>query len=149
MTFHSPTFKRSLAAAFFAAAGLAFLPSLSNAATLTSTLSGEAEIPAVTTMGTGTVDVTYTPATKVVKWKVVYSGLSGPVTAAHFHGPAIPGQNAGVVLPFKDKLDSPIEGQATLTDAQATDLLAGKWYLNLHTAANPKGEVRGQVVVSP
>lgn len=149
MTSQSSTFKRSLAATFFAAAGLAFLPALSQAATLTSTLSGEAEIPAVTTMGTGTVDVTYTPATKVLKWKVVYSGLSGPVTAAHFHGPAIPGQNAGVALPFKGKLDSPIEGQATLTAAQADELLSGKWYVNLHTAANPNGEVRGQVVVSP
>ncbi len=149
MTSQSSTFKRSLAAALFATAGLAFLPALSQAATLTSTLSGEAEIPAVTTMGTGTVDVTYTPATKVLKWKVVYSGLSGPVTAAHFHGPAIPGQNAGVALPFKGKLDSPIEGQATLTAAQADELLSGKWYVNLHTAANPNGEVRGQVVVSP
>jgi CHRD domain-containing protein len=149
MTFQSSTFKRSLAATVFATAGLAFLPAFSQGATLTSTLSGEAEIPAVTTMGTGTVDVTYTPATKVLKWKVVYSGLSGPVTGAHFHGPAIPGQNAGVALPFKGKLDSPIEGQATLTDAQADELLTGKWYVNLHTAANPNGEVRGQVVVSP
>jgi CHRD domain len=95
------------------------------------------------------VNVTFTPATKVLKWKVVYSGLNGPVTAAHFHGPAIPGQSAGVALPLKDKLDSPIEGETTLTGAQAAEVLAGKWYVNLHTAAHPKGEVRGQVVVSP
>ena len=149
MNFHSLTLKRSLLAGLFAAASLALLPSMSNAATFTSTLSGEAEIPPVTTMGTGTVEATYTPATKVLKWKVVYSGLSGAVTAAHFHGPAIPGQNAGVALPFKGKLDSPMEGEATLTEAQAAQVTAGQWYVNLHTAANPKGEVRGQLIVSP
>ncbi|RZL03125.1 MAG: CHRD domain-containing protein [Rubrivivax sp.] len=149
MIFHSSTFKRTVVTGLLAAASLALVPSFSKAATLTSTLSGEAETPPVTTMGTGTVDVTFTPASKVLKWKIVYSGLSGPVTAAHFHGPALPGQSAGVTLPFKGKLESPIEGEATLTEAQAAEVLAGKWYVNLHTAANPKGEVRGQVVVSP
>ena len=40
---------------------------------------------------------------------------------------------------------SPFEGSATLTEAQATDLLAGKWYVNVHTEANKGGEIRGQV----
>lgn len=145
----SSTFNRCLVGGLLAAVSLALIPSFSKAATLTSTLSGEAEVPPVTTMGTGTVDVSYTPTTKVLKWKIVYSGLSGPVTAAHFHGPALPGQSAPVVLPFKDKLDSPIDGEATLTEEQGAEVLAGKWYVNLHTAAHPKGEVRGQVVVSP
>ena len=79
----------------------------------------------------------------------MYSGLSGAVTAAHFHGPAIPGQNAGVALPLNGKLDSPLEGEATLTEAQAAQVMAGQWYINLHTAANPKGEVRGQLIISP
>lgn len=147
MTFHSKTFfKHSFLATLLAASSLA---SVAHATTLTSKLSGEAETPPVTTMGTGVVDASYKPETKVLKWKATYSGLSGPVTAGHFHGPAAPGQAAGVALPLKGKLDSPIEGEATLTDAQAAELLAGKWYFNLHTAANPKGEVRGQVVVSP
>ncbi|MDI1260406.1 CHRD domain-containing protein [Aquabacterium sp.] len=149
MNFHSLTLKRSLLVGLFAAASMTLVPSMSHAATFTSTLSGEAESPPVTTMGTGTVDATYTSATKVLKWKVVYSGLSGAVTAAHFHGPAMPGQNAGVVLPLSGKLDSPLEGEATLTEAQAAQVMAGQWYVNLHTAANPKGEVRGQLVVSP
>ncbi len=149
MNFHSLTLKRSLLAGLFAAASLALVPSMSNATTFTSKLSGEAETPPVTTMGTGTLEGTYTPATKLLKWKVVYSGLSGAVTAAHFHGPAIPGQNAGVALPLNGKLDSPLEGEATLTEAQAAQVTAGRWYINLHTAANPKGEVRGQLIISP
>jgi hypothetical protein len=40
---------------------------------------------------------------------------------------------------------SPFEGSATLNDAQANELLAGKWYVNVHTEANKGGEIRGQV----
>ena len=85
----------------------------------------------------------------VLMWKITYSGLSGPATAAHFHGPAMAGQNAPVVMPISAPLASPITGSATLTTSQAADLIAGKWYVNLHTAANPNGEVRGQVSVGP
>ncbi len=66
-------------------------------------------------------------------------------TAGHFHGPAEPGKNAGVVVPFTSVATSPIEGSATLTDAQAADLVAGKYYVNIHTDANKGGEIRGQV----
>ena len=80
---------------------------------------------------------------------MTYSGLTGPVTGGHFHGPALAGQNAGVVVPFAAGLVSPITGSATLTPTQVADLSAGKWYVNLHTAANPGGEIRGQVTVRP
>jgi hypothetical protein len=76
-----------------------------------------------------------------------YSGLSGPVTVAHFHGPAAAGKNAGIAVGISNgNLPASFEGSATLTDAQAADLAAGRWYLNLHTAAYPAGEIRGQVV---
>ncbi|TIW91192.1 CHRD domain-containing protein, partial [Mesorhizobium sp.] len=75
---------------------------------------------------------------------VKYSGLSGPAVAAHIHGPADMGANADPVIPLK-KLKSPIKGSATLTDAQAADLEAGKYYVNVHTAKNKDGEIRGQI----
>ncbi|MDQ3214889.1 MAG: CHRD domain-containing protein [Pseudomonadota bacterium] len=108
-------------------------------------LTGAQEVPAVTTSGTGTVETTFDKSTNVLTWTVTYAGLSGPLTAGHFHGPALPGVNAGVVVPFTGDLASPIRGKATLTSAQSADLTAGRWYANLHTAKNPGGEIRGQV----
>ncbi len=109
------------------------------------TLDGKSEVPANTSAATGTAEIDYDPASKKVTWKVIYSGLSGPATAAHFHGPAEPGKNAGVAVAIPNAGTSPVEGSATLTDAQAADLVAGKYYINIHTAANPGGEIRGQV----
>ena len=109
------------------------------------TLDGKSEVPANTSAGKGTADIDYDAATKKLSWKLTYSGLSGPATAAHFHGPAEPGKNAGVAVAIPNAGSSPAEGSATLTDAQAADLMAGKYYINVHTAANPGGEIRGQV----
>ncbi|MDR8763944.1 hypothetical protein FEP90_05670 [Burkholderia multivorans] len=82
-----------------------------------------------------------------LRWTVTYANLTGPATAAHFHGPAPVGQNAGVQVPIpKDALASPIKGSAELTDAQVTDLMGGKWYFNVHTSAHPSGEIRGQML---
>ena len=114
----------------------------------TATLAGSAEVPPKTTDGKGTATAQLDTATKALTYNVEYSGLSGPATAAHFHGPAEAGANAGVVLPFPTPA-SPIRGTATLTDAQMADLMAGKWYANVHTAANPGGEIRGQMVRRP
>jgi hypothetical protein len=109
------------------------------------TLDGKSEVPPTNTTGKGIADIDYDPATKKLSWKVTYSGLSGPATAAHFHGPAEPGKNAGVAVAIPNASSSPAEGSATLTDAQAADLTAGRYYVNIHTAANPGGEIRGQV----
>lgn len=110
------------------------------------TLDGKAEVPPTTSTAKGAADIDYDPASKKLSWKVTYSGLSGPATAAHFHGPGETGKNAGVAVPIPNIASSPAEGSATLTDAQAADLLAGKYYVNIHTAANPAGEIRGQVM---
>jgi hypothetical protein len=108
------------------------------------TLDGKAEVPPITTEGKGTADIDYDPASKKLSWKLTYSGLSGPATAAHFHA-AEAGKNGGVAVAIPNAASSPAEGSATLTDAQAADLLAGKYYVNVHTAAHPGGEIRGQV----
>jgi CHRD domain len=115
------------------------------AETFKATLDGKSEVPATTSSGTGTAAVEYDPATKKLSWTLTYSGLTGPATAAHFHGPAEPGKNAGVAVAIPNATSSPAEGSATLTDAQAADLEAGKYYVNVHTAAHPSGEIRGQV----
>ncbi len=107
-------------------------------------LSGATQVPAKASDGKGTATASLDTATKVLTYQVEYAGLSGPATAAHFHGPADPGANAGVVVPFAPPA-SPIKGTATLTDAQMADLMAGKWYANVHTAANPGGELRAQM----
>lgn len=109
-------------------------------------LSGTNQVPAVVSGGSGTAEVTLNKDTNLLTWKVTYSGLSGPARAAHFHGPATTAQSVGVVLGFTGSVESPIQGTATLTPAQAADILAGKWYVNVHTARNPGGEIRAQVV---
>lgn len=124
-------------------------PMVPTSTALTARLTGASEVPMVMTDATGTVEATLTPGSNLLTWTVTYSGLSGPAMAGHFHGPALAGQNAGVVVPIGGPLASPITGSATLTPSQAADLTAGKWYVNLHTAANPNGEARGQVSIRP
>lgn len=146
------TRKMFSAVAAAATIGLGFLgagAALAETVNVTGKLAASNEVPANTSPGVGTLDASLDKATNMLKWTVTYSGLTGPVKAGHFHGPAPAGQNAGVALGFSDKLESPIQGNATLTAAQAADLLAGKWYVNLHTAANPGGEIRGQATPSP
>lgn len=138
--------RKTMFAALALATTVAFAgPAFAEKMMMKATLNGASEVPANTTAGKGTADVTFDTTSKMLTWKVAYSGLTGPATAGHFHGPAEPGKNAGVAVPFTNVATSPVEGSATLTDAQAADLMAGKYYVNVHTAANPGGEIRGQV----
>ena len=98
--------------------------------------------------GTGQGHVVYNDVTNQIQWSVTYQNLLGSVTNAHFHGPAAPGVDAGVVIPHQG-LASPQTGTATLTAGQETELLAGLWYWNIHTSFDPSGEIRGQVVPEP
>lgn len=109
-------------------------------------LKASAEVPPNDSKGTGTLDASYDTTSKKLAWTITYSGLTGPATAAHFHGPAAVGSNAPPVVPLSAPLTSPIKGDATLTEAQLADLQAGRWYFNIHTDANKGGEIRGQVV---
>jgi hypothetical protein len=111
------------------------------------TLDGKSEVPPKPGNASGDLLARVDTATKTLSYTLTFMGLSGPATAAHFHGPAMAGANAGVVVPIGGKDPSnPVSGTATLTDAQLADLKAGKWYVNVHTAANPGGEIRGQVM---
>ena len=101
----------------------------------------------ITSSGKGVGTFTYDPASKELAYNVTYEGLTGPAMAAHIHGPAEPGANAGPVIPFP-AATSPITGKAVLTDAQAAELAAGKYYVNVHTAANRGGEIRGQITAN-
>jgi hypothetical protein len=113
--------------------------------TLKADLKGANEVPPNTSPASGKAVATLDTDSKVLSYSVTYADLTGPALGAHFHGPTESGKNAGIVLPFKT-VQSPIEGTATLTENQAADLLAGKWYANIHTSANPGGELRGQMM---
>jgi hypothetical protein len=108
-------------------------------------LDGAAEVPPNDSPGTGRATFTYDTDTKHLTYSITYDGLTGPATAGHIHGPAAAGESAGIVVPFAVP-ESPISGTATLTDDQAAALLAGRLYVNIHTAANKAGEIRGQIV---
>ncbi|MGN6317951.1 CHRD domain-containing protein [Trinickia sp.] len=110
-------------------------------------LEPSSEVPPNTSKGHGDLKATFDTSTKVLKWTIDYAGLTGPATMAHFHGPAPVGVNAAPVVTIPPaKLASPIEGEATLTGPQETELMSGKWYFNVHTAQNKTGEIRGQVL---
>jgi hypothetical protein len=130
------------------AAAVLFAAGAASAATLhfSAALKGADEVPANTTAGTGKVTATLNTVTKAFTYTVTYKGLTGPATMAHFHGPAAPGANAPPVVPVPaSHLANPMRGTVKLEDAQVAELKAGKWYFNIHTAANPGGEIRGQL----
>jgi len=110
------------------------------------TMTGKSEVPPTTSTGSGDVLATLDTGKKTLTYTMTYMGLTGPATAAHFHGPAAAGANAGVAIPIGTNPASPTSGSVTLTDAQMKDLEAGKWYVNVHTAANKGGEIRGQMM---
>ena len=136
----------ALAAAGLLAACQSSSMMAANTKTFHATLSAQQEVPPTSSSGTGSGTFTLDPATKQLTWNVTYSGLSGPAAAAHIHGPAGPGANAGVMVNLAPSgVGNPISGSATLTDAQIADLEGGKTYVNIHTAANKGGEIRGQI----
>ena len=138
-------FRGSCAAVALVACLAAVSPAKSETVSLKADLKGSNEVPPNTAAATGSVAITYETARKKLDWKGSLAGLSGAPTAAHFHGPAEAGKNAGVQLAIPNP-GTAFEGSALLTDGQAADLLNGRIYVNIHTAAHPGGEVRGQIV---
>ena len=128
-------------------ASIASSSAFADTVALQANLQPSSEVPPHVSKGHGALKATFDTSTNELQWTVTYSGLTGPATMAHFHGPAPVGQNAKVQVPIPmDQLPSPIKGEAKLTEAQANDLLGGQYYFNIHTAKNPGGEIRGQVM---
>jgi hypothetical protein len=136
--------RRSLA---FASLAVLFAASAS-AATLKyhATLAAASEVPPSKSTGSGEANVSLDTATHEITYDVTFSGFSSAVVAAHIHGPAQPGKNAGVVVPLGNNPTSPIHGTAKLTDEEENQLKAGVFYVNVHTRNNPGGAIRGQLV---
>ena len=141
----SPVLRSTLAALACAAALVFASPSLAAMVNLKAELKGSNEVPPNDNKGAGSVTATYDTVSKKLSWKGSTSGLTAPATAAHFHvGES--GKNGAVAVPIAGADKAAFEGSATLTDAQAADMMAGRWYVNIHTAANKAGEIRGQLM---
>jgi len=94
----------------------------------------------------GSLTASYSPSRRILTWSLSYRGLSSPITWAEFRGPDIEGADSAIVpinLPLEG---NPHPGAATLTDQQAADLEAGRWYVMIKTAQHPEGEIRGRLV---
>ncbi len=136
-----------LVAAAVACVGLASTPAWAESMNFKATLSPQEEVPPHPDLkGSGTVTATLDTGTLQMTYKVQFDGLTGKPVAAHFHGPAPVGKNAGVQVPVAGGIMSPMEGSATLTSEQAKMLEDGQLYFNVHTEANKAGEVRGQMM---
>lgn len=145
-------FRRALLlGSLLAAAGCSFYPGEPRLpkTDFRATLNGAQEVPPTDTKGTGYFAAVYRPSTKVLEYRLNVVGLSGPVTMAYLHGPAAPGENAQPVAPvnvpfYADR--STIDDGVTLTEGQAAEVLAGRWYVNVMTEKFPDGEIRGQIL---
>ena len=111
------------------------------------TLDGSQEVPTVDTPANGSGAATLNTDSNLFTWNITFADLEGNQTAAHFHGAAPICEEAAPQITLQ--LGSPIVGQATLTAQQAADVLAGLWYVNIHTNLHPGGEIRGQVAPAP
>ncbi len=140
---------RRVLAALAVAAVLCAAPGIASAEVLKlgAELSGANESPPNDSPATGMAEAEFDTQSRELTWTVTFEGLTGPLIGAHIHGPADPGTNAGIMLPF-GSLESPIEGSAMLNEEQAKQLLDGGLYVNLHTEAHPGGELRGQLKTS-
>ena len=109
-------------------------------------LSGREAVPANDSAARGELVAVLNRNTGLLRWKLSFNGLSGPVRSASFHSPGMGGEVAPPVLSLGRSVLSPSEGRAMLTPHQRADLLTGQWYVNLTTASYPEGELRGQLI---
>ncbi len=124
-------------------------PAAATAQTFTVTMSGLQEVPANASTATGLASVVLNAAETTITVNASWTGLSSNATAGHIHGPAAPGVNAAVIFPFAGvpaATSGSIPAQVfAITAAQVADLKAGLYYVNIHNATFPGGEIRAQL----
>lgn len=135
---------------------LALLPLNGQAAFLhfIADLDADQQSATVVSAGTGAAGIVLNTLTSELSWSLVYEGLTAPLTATHFHGPAPAGVDAGVQVNIATNSTvgatgstaGLFQGSAILSASQVADLSAGLWYINIHTSTYPPGEIRGQVL---
>lgn len=114
-------------------------------------ISPKQEVPMRESAGYGTLDVSYNKCTKVLNYKIKWSGLTGAVQGSHIHGSAARGVNAPVKHDFTSLIPKTTSG--TFSNSVTVDgiaikedsLLKGFYYVNIHTPKYPGGEIRGQI----
>ncbi len=118
---------------------------------LDATLDGASEKPnPVSTPGAGSAQ--FILAGDTLSFAIAYRGLTGPAVSAHLHGPAPASGTAGVQVDLAPFHRGPFSsegmfvGSVNLNAAQKAAVLGGDFYVNIHTATNPGGEIRGQVI---
>jgi CHRD domain len=122
-------------------------------------LSGANETPATTSTALGTMDIFYSKETRMLSYTVNWSGLTGAVTAMHIHGLGPTGYAAGIIQTFTLTAITkcPTVSNTSCGTYKGTfladgvvvkeqDIINGMYYINIHTAANPGGEIRGQIL---
>jgi len=156
-------------AVLVAAAGLSAAATAQNIVTYAFEIGTEQTNPAANIPDgfdpTGFAVVNINTTDNAIDWEITYSGLTGPINApgGHFHGPATLGSNGGLQVDIVGDFAGTGSGAAlgqpasgvligsydAMTDQQMSDILAGLWYINIHTDLNQPGELRGQVVPTP
>jgi hypothetical protein len=130
------------AALIFAISAFGSFSSIATAADIKVTLAGDQEVPPVKSAGTGTGTIII-GADRSVTGSVMTTGIAG--TVAHIHEAAT-GNNGPVIVPLTKNGDTyAVPAGAKFTDAQFASFQAGNLYVNVHTAANLGGEIRGQL----
>ena len=127
-------------------------PPVNNTYNLSANASGANEFPANASTATGGLTGTYDKSTNKLTYNITWTGLTGGTPSAlHFHGPALAGANAPPLITLTINtaaVTGGANGTVDLTEAQEADMLAGKWYWNVHNGTFPGGEIRGQVIAT-